>query len=124
MNKATTEQRPPLLCPEQRASLATVAAAELPAMLASVLSALPRDTLSLSDCTSRGGMIDPEDWSLSTLHVDRTAATLTARLSVFFTEIVGGCNCHDEPARYNEHAIFRADIDLGNGQVRWSRAEA
>ena len=124
MIKLTTEQKPLALSPGQRDSLATVAAAELPSMLASVLSSLSLDALPLPDCASRGGIIDPEDWSLSTLHVDRTAATLTARLSVFFTEIVGGCNCHDEPARYNEHAIFRADIDLGNGQVRWSRAEA
>lgn len=124
MNTPTAGHKPALLSPAQRDGLAVVAAEELPALLASVLASLPHDALPLRDCASRGGMIDPADCAISTLQVNRTATTMTARVSVFFTEVVGGCNCHDDPARYNDHEIFRAEIDLNDGQVKWLQAEA
>ena len=120
----------PLVEPSARLALAQcdalreVTATELSSTLLPILSALPLNSLPLDDCASRGGMIDPEDWSFSALSVDRTASALSARLSLFFTEIVGGCNCHDEPSVYHGHELVVAEIDLPSGRISWRRTDA
>ncbi len=124
MNSRSLVERSAVLAPAHCAALAGVANTELPSTLLPMLSALPRDSLPLDGCASRGGMIDPEGWSLSALSIDRTASAVSARLSLFFTEIVGGCNCHDEPSVYHGHELVVAEIDLSSGRISWRQPDA
>ena len=60
-------------------------------------------------------MIDDNNISASVLGVEQTADHLTARVGVFFTEIVGGCNCNDDPAEANAYCVIEVRIDRATG---------
>ena len=108
------------LTPAQCAALRDTGAASLGSVAVGSLSALSPERLPLNACCSRGGIPDSEDWSLSCLSTVRAGSTVTARLGLFFTEIVGGCNCHDDPSRFNDYQVVTAEIDCVSGSVRWT----
>jgi hypothetical protein len=83
--------------------------------LTDTLCELPPGTLPLQHGCEQGGMIDDHAISASVLTVERTADHLTARVGVFFTEIVGGCNCNDDPVESNAYCIIEVRIDRATG---------
>jgi hypothetical protein len=74
------------------------------------LEALPAGTLPLHLATTQGGLVDDSDISVSVLTHTDDAAAIRARVGVFFTEAVGGCNCHDDPIRANGYCLLEVSI--------------
>lgn len=99
--------------------LSHASALELPAVLANWLSALPADELPARLCCSRGGLIDPDDWSFSVLGVRDRDDCVSARVGFFFTEVVGGCNCNDDPSRFNDYCELIIEIMGAERTFRW-----
>jgi len=74
--------------------------------LTQVLESLPVDALPLIECTTQGGYIDAQSMGVSVLKMTPLEHDWQATVGVFFTEVVGGCNCADEPYRVNGYGEF------------------
>ena len=42
------------------------------------------------------------------------------RLGVFFAEVVGGCNCHDDPVATHSYALLGLRIARSDGAAVWA----
>ncbi|MGV6827047.1 MAG: glucosamine--fructose-6-phosphate aminotransferase [bacterium] len=51
----------------------------------------------LQPLTHQGGVIAPSSLAFTTLGVKEEKSRWEIKLGVMFEEIVGGCNCHDDP---------------------------
>jgi len=91
--------------------------------LADALCELPTGVLPLQHGCDQGGLIDDHDISASVLTVEQTTEKVTARVGVFFTEIVGGCNCHDDPVEANAYCVIEARIDCATGMAEFTPLE-
>lgn len=109
----------PSLDGTNRRRLLAASEAALGAKLQSVLTGLTLDAFPVALCCDRGGMIEPEGWSIDLLSVRRTDRAIQARLGFFFTEVVGGCNCHDDPTRYDEYRVLELVVDCPTGGLNW-----
>jgi len=67
--------------------------------------------LPLHLCSGQGGMVDHDSISASILASSATEQALEIRLAVFFTERIGGCSCHDDPAVQNAYGELLVCID-------------
>jgi hypothetical protein len=83
--------------------------------LASALEALPPGALPLRECCNQGGWVDDSALAFSVLELRPDPLCIEARVGVFFTELVGGCNCHDDPAQVNAYGVFEVRIDRISG---------
>lgn len=88
------------------------------AALLAALQALPPERLPLQALCTLGGVIDGRQLVFSLLGVDDRPDASLARVSVFFTEILGGCNCHDDPVATPGHGVLELRIDRGTGSAR------
>ena len=88
------------------------------ASLLNALSEIPVAELSLHLATTQGGYIDDTSVQYSILNVQQVDDSMLIRSSVFFVELVGGCNCHDDPAGYNVYAELAIELSLSSGQAR------
>ncbi len=87
-------------------------ATQLPAVLQML-----RDQLPLQPMCNQGGFADAEHLTLSVLSVEHQGDSSRARVSVFFEEVVGGCNCHDDPHRANVHGLLQVSVDRSRGSA-------
>ena len=67
------------------------------ATLVRALERLPHGTLPLHEACTQGGMVDDSGLSISVLRHAISDTHVTLRLGVFFADIVGGCDCPDDP---------------------------
>ena len=84
------------------------------------LQRLPPGTLPLHEACTQGGVVDDGDLGISLLNWAVSGSQVTARVGVFFDEIVGGCNCHDDPVATHSYALLGLRIarDGGRAEVR------
>lgn len=68
-------------------------------------------TLPLDAGTSRGGLVDDGDITATILTVTDDELSIICDIGVFFTEIVAGCSCGDEPDPINAYCRMRIRID-------------
>ena len=92
--------------------------------LCSTLKALPSGTLPLEAGCDQGGMVDDRDIAATVLGIEQTADHILARVGVFFTEVVGGCNCNEDPLEVNAYCLLEVRIDSATGDARFSVAAA
>lgn len=97
---------------------------ELADCLSTALRSLPPGSLPLQAGCEQGGLVDDSDLSVSILGLTRSGGETTARIGVFFTEIVGGCSCHDDPVRANAHCMLEVVIRDADGVARISPLES
>ena len=64
---------------------------------------LPSGTLPLQSRGMQNGLVDDSDLSLVLLQTTETEDMYEIRTGVFFSEIIGGCSCGDEPAVENAY---------------------
>lgn len=100
-----------MLTDNLRACLHSTDDQHLKEQLALALAELPAEQLPLQAGCTQGGMIDASELAVSVLDVRRGAGRLSARAGVFFTEVVGGCNCHDDPSPSNAYCVLDVEID-------------
>lgn len=78
-----------------------VPAAGTPAeALARQLRSLPVTALPLQAGCVQGGWADPDSVQLSLIGAEPDHGGLDVAVMVYFEEIVGGCNCSEDPVRY------------------------
>lgn len=61
--------------------------------------------------TSRGGYIDYGNIELMILSTGEDSTHLKISTGFFFTEVVGGCNCDDDPIEANDYCTFLISIN-------------
>jgi hypothetical protein len=87
-------------------------------ILKSELEALPAGSLPLDDATTQGGRVDGEGITVTVLQAADAGDAIHARVKVFFTEVVGGCSCGDEPMRIPAHCALRVEITKADAALR------
>ncbi len=83
--------------------------------LVRTLEQLPYGTLPLHEACTQGGVVDDSGLSVSVLRYAASDSHVTVRLGVFFAEVVGGCNCHDDPVATHSYALLGLRIARGDG---------
>lgn len=86
--------------------------------LKATLAALPVDTLPLHLATTQGGQVAEDSVSFTVLRIDTDDSAVRARVGAFFTEVVGGCNCHDDPYQVNGYCELAVTVDRASGGIR------
>ena len=89
-----------------------------PGLCKQALEALPSGTLPLEKATTQGGMVDDSNISICILNHRQNEDHFTIKFGVFFTEVIGGCNCHDDPLEANAYGEFIATIQA-SGETRF-----
>lgn len=79
---------------------------------------IPAGNLPLQGCCDQGGAIDDGTVEISVVSVRADEQQICAELNVFFTEVVGGCNCSDDPVGYPMCCRMRLHIDRATAESR------
>ncbi|MDJ0805969.1 MAG: glucosamine--fructose-6-phosphate aminotransferase [Gammaproteobacteria bacterium] len=72
---------------------------------------LQAGSLPLMDGVSQGGVPDDASVSVSLLKTVEAPSSIHADLGVFFTEVLAGCNCGDEPMAMHGYCEMQVSID-------------
>ena len=88
--------------------------------LAQAIMALPLKDLPLQQACTQGGWIDEHSLQLASLKQQESACTIEIEFHVFFTELTGGCNCHDDPASSINQCTLLASFDKADGTTELS----
>ena len=91
--------------------------------LKGALERLPPGTLPLALATTQGGQVDDSDISVTLLAVRDDGNVIRARVMVFFSEIVGGCSCGDEPVSANGYCELVVSIDRRTAAAQFTVIE-
>jgi len=67
--------------------------------------------LPLQQGTTHGGVADGSKLAVSVFGVRADDGTIHAEIGVFFSEIVAGCNCGDDPMDLHAYCVMRVSID-------------
>ena len=81
--------------------------------------ALEPGTLPLQLAASRGGVVTGAR-DVTILHVRREGGLLLVRIGVFFTEVVGGCSCGDDPFTTDDYCELYLRIDTASSRAEVS----
>ena len=93
------------------------------AALKAELASLDDGVLPLQHAATHGGMIDSNKLSISVISTNEIADGLLARVGIFFTEVVGGCSCGDEPFEANAYCVLDISLDKSTGAAQFVLAE-
>jgi len=96
---------------------------QLKSVLTQELLQLDNDALPLQKATNFGGSIKPEQLDLVILSTTENNDDLLIKTGVFFTEIIGGCNCHDDPTEENIYCEVLITINKKNASSRFMLIE-
>jgi hypothetical protein len=89
----------------------------LPQAVASAVMGLPAGSLPLHAGCTQGGWVDDSALAVNVLELRSDAQRIEARVGVFFTELVGGCNCHDDLVKVNAYSVLEVHIERISGQA-------
>ena len=81
--------------------------------------ALPANTLPLQKGLSQGDMASEYPEKISLINSNETTAQIILKLGVFFTEIISGCSCGDDPATINGYCEMQLMIDKLSGNAEF-----
>ena len=83
------------------------------------LAALPPGALPLQHGVSPGAHVDDSEVSATVIRAAAEAGVIRARVGVFFTEVLAGCSCGDDPAPTSAYCEIEVLIDRASGEVRF-----
>jgi hypothetical protein len=81
------------------------------------LLALGPATMPLHLGTTQGGIVDESSLDATVLGFEEEQGTIKARVGFFFTEIVGGCSCGDDPLASQAYCELLVLIDRATGET-------
>ena len=67
--------------------------------------------LPLSRACSAGGLIEDNQLAVTVISTDAALQAIHVRLGIFFSELVGGCSCGDEPYSQPGYCQLQVSID-------------
>lgn len=70
--------------------------------------------------TTQGGMVDDSNISASIINSSDDDNFIQAKVGVFFNEIIGGCNCDDDPASENTYCEIRVSIEKQTAETTFT----
>ena len=79
--------------------------------LKSEIESLKTGSLPLQNGISQGGYVDDSNITATILSASDDHSVIRAKVGIFFTEIVGGCNCNDDPVEINAYCEIIINID-------------
>ncbi len=85
--------------------------------LQAALTALDAESLCLHQATTMGGCVDADSIAVTILSIADETGDPVVRVGVFFNEIVGGCNCHDDPVASPAYCELIVSLDAVTGQA-------
>jgi hypothetical protein len=85
--------------------------ATFPATLKAEIEALPAGSLPLDQVTINGWHVDDSHITATVLRVKDDTMAITADLGIFFTEIIAGCSCGDEPQSQQTYGELTVRIE-------------
>lgn len=89
------------------------------AVLKAELKALPAGSLPLLHGLNEGGIVDESELEVSVFGPQQQGDEIRAKLACFFTEVIGGCNCHDDPHTRNAYCELLLHLDRHTGTARF-----
>ncbi len=87
--------------------------------LKSEIEHLPAGALPLASGTAQGGMVDDSSIVATIIRFADIGDSIEANAGVFFTEIVGGCSCGDDPMAENAYCEMRVTIDRATAEAQF-----
>jgi hypothetical protein len=90
------------------------------------IEAMDKSLLPLQQGLSHGNCVGTSPIRVVVLGAGETPAGIQARIGVFYTGIIGGCSCADDPTpvdEINEHCELLVVIDKRSGQARFELAD-
>jgi hypothetical protein len=73
--------------------------------------------LPLQQGVAQGGYVDDSLLAATVLNVSDDARAIHARVGIFFSEIVAGCSCGDEPMATHAYCELRFSIDKATAEA-------
>lgn len=107
--------------PRLTLSLAALGTPGFEATLKEEIGALGPDTLGLQQGLTAGSTALPDDIGVTILRVTDGPGRLQVRAGIFFTSVLSGCACADDPTPEHENAEYceiTLEIDRGTGEFR------
>ena len=86
----------------------------------SELLSLDTTFLPLHLATNQGGHVDYSSIGLTILSTSEDENFVNVKTGIFFTEIVGGCNCDDDPSEANSYCILLINIHKTTAKCAFS----
>ena len=81
------------------------------AVLKAELEALPANSLPLAQGGTLGGYVDDSSIVASVLRITETTGAIGATVGIFFSEILTGCSCSEDPDIQNAYCELVLAID-------------
>jgi len=104
-------------------SLASWLADNFQATLKAELKSLPTGSLPLQWGTEQAGLVDDSDIAVTVIRSSATAEEILVLTGIFFSEIVSGCSCGDEPTiTVNAYVELQLMIDKSSAEMRCEMA--
>ena len=79
------------------------------------IEALPSGSLPLEYAVARCGIVDDGDVSVTVINASQDSSSIQVKVGVFFTEIVAGCVCGEDPTAENGYCELLVHIDKITG---------
>ncbi|MDH5436257.1 MAG: glucosamine--fructose-6-phosphate aminotransferase [Gammaproteobacteria bacterium] len=76
------------------------------------IEALCTGALPLAQATTQGGKIDDSNITATVLSFTAQENIIQAKAGIFFTEIIGGCNCDDDPVSETVYCEMLFNINM------------
>ncbi|HIB28239.1 MAG TPA: hypothetical protein EYO47_03070 [Candidatus Thioglobus sp.] len=88
--------------------------------------ALSLKDLPLMDCCTHSGVIDEASIESTILTSSATQKTISLKIGVFFSEILSGCACSDDPSQAmileNSYCELLVEINRSDAQIKFTYA--
>lgn len=97
---------------------------EFSVQLKHAIEALDASDMPLHRCVNQGGQVDARDMAVTVLDVAEVEEEIRARVGVFFTEVVGGCSCGDEPFESPVYCELGVTINRQSGDAVFTVIES
>ena len=81
------------------------------------LLALAPGILPLQQGVAQGGYVDDSDLQFTLLDKSATAHQIVVKVGVFFSEIIAGCSCGDDPVSEHAYCEISIHIDRQNAEA-------
>jgi len=82
------------------------------------LMGLGKGGLPLARGVTYGGAVDDSDLTVTVLRSRDDGPAIVARVGVFFTEVIGGCSCGDDPTSTPAYCELRIRIDKATAEAQ------
>ncbi|MET0068121.1 MAG: glucosamine--fructose-6-phosphate aminotransferase [Candidatus Thiodiazotropha sp.] len=90
------------------------------AMLKQALESLPHHELPLQQGLQHSSQVSEEPIQVMILNMTESAGRINVRLGVFYSGVIAGCNCADDPTpvdTVSEYCVLGLDIDRGTAEA-------